>query len=238
MPPLGSPEPGTSGKLSTVCDACNTIHFKRYLFHKMSKVISLLTGGEIVQSEAYSFCRLVVRSLRRYSSQTLLHPNDKISLNNNPSWELGVETSPYDRLKSEAYSNKLDLRSMAKESQDFAHRFVISVEGKPEVLAYIQYLALSQDTKEGRQFFGRFLGPDKVSMSLLRSWVRRCEKWHQITCEEDGIAGRGLPRDLRLIDVESRMIIVASHPKNLRYLTLSYAWGTEEMECESGMNLW
>jgi hypothetical protein len=54
-------------------------------------------------------------------------------------------------------------------------------------------------------------------------------------CEEDGIAGRGLPDNLRLIDVRSRTIVKAPHPKGLYYLTLSYVWGTEHMELESGM---
>ena len=219
---------------SDLCDVCNTIDFKRYLFHKMSRNLSLGMWKRIVQTPSCPFCRLVVIALRENSNQTLIHPNDRISLNNFESWELGIEMSPHDRLKSDAYSNMLDLRSRAKECQDVAHRFVVSVEEYP-IQAYLQYLVPCQLPKEERQFFGRVLDRETVDVRLLRSWLRRCKKWHEKTCEEDGIAGQRLPDKLRLIDVKEMAIVKAPDAKWLRYLTLSYVWGTEEMERESGM---
>lgn len=130
------------------CDVCNAVDNRRYLTEKLSRNVSLGAWGEIVQRQSCPFCRLVVRSLRANSSQTLLHPSDLIALNNHESWELGIKISPHDRLKSDAYSNMLDLRSMAKKCSDIAHRFVVFVEDYPEVTAYIQYLAPQDHQKE------------------------------------------------------------------------------------------
>lgn len=218
-----------------LCDVCNAVDFNRYLFHKMTYNISLGTWSKVVQSHLCPFCRLVVLALRDNYSQTLLHPNYQIILNNNESWELGIEMSPHDRLMSDAYSNMLDLRSKAKECRDIAHRFVVFVEDHPEIQAYLQYLAPQELPREERQFFGRTLDRETVNIPLLKSWLKRCKRWHKNTCEEDGIAGRRLPYNLRLIDVWNRTIVTAPYPKGLYYFTLSYVWGTEHMERESGM---
>lgn len=219
---------------SELCDVCNAIDFDRYLFHKMSRDVPLGAWRRIVQNPFCPFCRLVVVALRENSSQSLIHPNDEIILNNLESWELGIEISPHDRLKSDAYSNMLDLRSRAKDCRDVAHRFVVTVEDQL-TKAYLQYLVPRQLPKEERQFFGRTIDRETVDVRLLKSWLRRCKTWHENTCEEDGIAGRRLPYKLRLIDVRKRAIVKAPDPKGLHYLTLSYVWGTEDMERESGM---
>lgn len=74
----------------------------------------------------------------------------------------------------------------------------------------------------------------EVSISLLRSCVRRCEKFHDEVCDEDGVAGRHLPVNLRLIDVEKKTLIKARIDRYLCYLTLSYVWGAELMKEETG----
>lgn len=227
--------PHPSHKSTTeLCDVCESIDFNRYLSRKISRNVSLGTWGQIVERHSCPFCRLVVRALRANSIQTLLHPDNSIVLNNWESWELGIECSPHDRLKSEAYSNMLDLRSEAKRCENIAHRFVISVESAQAVQAYIQFLAPRELAKGERQFFGRFLDREKVNIRLLKSWLDRCKTWHDDVCDEDGIAGRRLPDNLRLIDVRNRTIVKAPHPKRLYYVTLSYVWGTEHMEAESG----
>jgi hypothetical protein len=143
--------------------------------------------------------------------------------------------SPYDRLRSEVYSNKFDLRSKAKQCRHLAYRLVVWVNDNPDIHGYIQYLAHRERKKEDRQFFGCIVDREKVDISLLISWLRRCETWHADTCEEDGVAGRRLPDNLRLIDVEKRRIVRAPDAKELSYLTLSYVWGKERMERETGI---
>lgn len=231
----GSKRPlSPAGDKNSLCHVCARIDFDRYLVHKISRDISLGSWQRLVQSDSCAFCRLIVRSLRRYSNQALLHPSDQVILNNEPSWELGIEISPYDRLKSEAYSNKLDLRSRAKQCPDVAHRFIVSCENYPSRKAFLQYLAYSGQPREDRQFFGRTINRKQVDIDLLLSWLNRCDKWHEKVCEEDGIAGWRLPHELRLIDVKEMMIVMAD-PKEVGYLTLSYVWGTEEMEAHNGM---
>ncbi|KAH6676799.1 heterokaryon incompatibility protein-domain-containing protein, partial [Halenospora varia] len=218
----------------SLCHVCARIDFDQYLVHKISRDISLGSWSRLVQSDSCAFCRLVVRSLRKYSNQALLHPSDQIILNNEPSWELGIEISPYDRLKSEAYSNKLDLRSKAKRCPDVAHRFIVSCEEYPSRKAFLQCLAHGGQPREDRQFFGRMISRKQVDIDLLLSWLNRCDKWHEKVCEEDGIAGWRLPHELRLIDAKE-MVIVMADPREVGYLTLSYVWGTEEMEAHNGM---
>jgi hypothetical protein len=159
--------------------------------------------------------------------------DDQIILSNDASWELGVEQSPYDKLNSDTYSNKLDLRSTAKQCQDVAYRLVVYVKDAPEVRSCIQYLAHGV-RKEDQQFFGRPLDREKVDTYLLKKWLRLCEDWHGDICEQDGVSGQNLPTKLRLIDVEERTIVKVSTAR-VQYLTLSYVWGTDDMLRETGM---
>jgi len=78
--------------------------------------------------------------------------------------------------------------------------------------------------------------PKRSQNKLLRSWVRRCENFHEDVCEEDGIAGRHLRVNLRLVDVEKKILIKAQVEKHLCYLTLSYVWGAELMKEETGIS--
>lgn len=132
------PKPHSQNRL---CGVCKTIDFGRYLYDEMPRNILLRTWEEIIQSQSCPFCRLVVRSLTVNPSRVPRHPNDQIVLYNNVSWELGIEMLPYDRLQSEAYSNKFDLRSKAKQCSNVAYRFVVSVNDDPEIRGYIQYFS-------------------------------------------------------------------------------------------------
>jgi len=158
----------------------------------------------------------------------------RIILDNHLSWELGIERSPYG-VGSEAYSNKFDLRSVSRRCKDSAYRLIVAVKEEPREQGYIQYIPSPEDEGEN-QFFGRTVDRAEVSVSLLRSSIRRCDKYHENICEEDGVAGRRLPENLRLIDVRKRSLIRAPVHNQLPYVTPSYVWGAELMKREIGVS--
>lgn len=81
----------------------------------------------------------------------------RLFLDNDISWELGVEMSPYDRLNSEANYNKCDLRLEARHCGHSAYRLVVSVRDDPDIHGYIQHLAHKERGEEDLQFFGRIV---------------------------------------------------------------------------------
>ncbi|KIX03573.1 uncharacterized protein Z518_07126 [Rhinocladiella mackenziei CBS 650.93] len=87
-----------------------------------------------------------------------LNLRDHIVLNNYVSRQLGIERSPYDRLRSDAYSNKFDLSTR-----------------NPEEQGYIQYMSPSGRGEDDNHFFGRAINRDKVHKGLLKSWLTRCD---------------------------------------------------------------
>jgi len=219
-----------------LCIVCETLQIDKYFFNSISHPIKLGLWRQIVQSQdSCNFCRLVVHCLAGSQHRVQPHERDQILLSNYPSWELGVEMSPYDRLKSEAFSNKFDLRSRANKSPHVAYRLIAYVKDEPTVGGCIQYLADGEPEGENRQFFGRVMDSERVDVILLRDWLAKCERYHEGNCEDHGIAGRRLPENLRLIDVRSRTIVRAPDPGGLHYLTLSYVWGQREMKEETGM---
>ena len=239
-PPLRPEEPeleidhNVDGRL---CIICETLEIDKYFFNSITRPIKLGSWSQIVRSQAScNFCRLVVHCLAADHRRVEPDGRNQILLSNYPSWELGVEMSPYDRLKSEAYSNKFDLRSRAKRCSATAYRLIVYLKDAPAICGCIQYLADGEFNDDNRQFFGRAMDADRVDIILLREWLARCERHHGGSCEEDGIAGRRLPQNLRLIDVQNRTIVRAPGTKGLRYLTLSYVWGRREME-ETGLGV-
>jgi hypothetical protein len=101
---------------SQLCGICRDIDFARYVDKKLTNIQYLGSWDDITNSQTCQFCRLVVEAFTRRKDQPLPQPNDRIRLTNALSWELGVELSPFDRLKSEAFSNKYDLRSIARDT--------------------------------------------------------------------------------------------------------------------------
>ena len=238
-PPLQPEEPqpeidhNVDGPL---CIVCETLEIDKYFFNNISLPIKLGSWRQIIQSQdSCNFCRLVVQCLAGSQRRVQPHERDQILLSNYPSWELGVEISPYGRLKSEGLSNKCDLRSRANKSSHVAYRLIVYVKDEPTVGGCIQYLADGEPEDENRLFFGRVMDSQRVDVILLREWLAKCERYHESSCEGHGIAGRHLPENLRLIDVRSRTIVRAPDPRVLRYLTLSYVWGQREMEEETDM---
>jgi hypothetical protein len=165
-----------------------------------------------------------------------------VVLNNELSWKLGIEFSPYDRSKSESYSNKFVLRSKAKQCRGDAYRFIVSAEDedglgddnqKPR--GHIQYLAYMERDDDDRQFFGRRVPAEKLDIDLLRSWLERCSIWHGDECKRDRWAGECLPPSLRLIDVKRKCIVRIPEDESPEYVALSYVWGEDEMKRETRM---
>lgn len=218
-----------------LCKACAQIDFDECFFSRMIRGILGKWKVILIQAIYCPFCRLVVDCLAGHPDRPEPQPDDEIALHNHLSWELGIEQSPYDRLKSEAYSNKCDLRSMAEDCEHKAYRLVVSVDGQPEIRGFIQYIPSEEEYEKSRYFFGRTVKSAEVNLKLLKSWLYRCEDWHGEACEENGIAGRGLPHNLRLIDVKKRQIVKPKNSASLDYVTLSYVWGVDEMK-EAGMD--
>lgn len=216
-----------------LCSRCARIDFHLALFSASIRPHNLGSWESILQKDWCSFCCLVANSLSPCLDNQVPTPKDEIVLHNQLSWQLGIEQSAYDRLRSYAYSNMFDLRSMAKLCGNDAYRFVVSVKSEPRICGQIQYIAGEKTGRSGH-FFGRLIPPERLDVGLINSWLRRCSHWHGDNCEEDGIAGDRLPDNLRLIDVEARQIIRAKDISDLRYATLSYVWGTLEMK-KAGM---
>lgn len=214
-----------SGKL---CEVCRRINFPRHKYDPFLLKVSLGTWRGLVQKTSCPFCRLVVRALNSKPLHSVPSLDDQIYLRSHSSWELGVEISPYDQLKSESYSNKFDLRSVAKRCKRLPQRLIVT--GEDYVATFIQYLADPAVENSVQHFLGRRIDRDRVDIQLLRSWMKRCRKFHGDICNDDGIAGLRLPDNLRLIDVKARKLIRAPQNRCPPYLTLSYVWGVELMQ--------
>lgn len=217
-----------------LCKVCSGIDFDRYLFHHISRKILLGTWLQLVQRSFCPFCRLVLRALTSGPSCEPWQSNHRFYLTNDISWMLGIEKSPYDSLKSDAYSNKYDLRSVAKSCEKVAYRLVVISSHRRQYCAYIQYICPSSRGTRYSQFFGRQVARNRVESGLLRRWLQRCEEYHQDICQEDGVVGRRLPGHLRLIDVENRVLVRFSGHRTPPYTTLSYVWGVKLMEQATG----
>lgn len=216
-----------------LCRKCSKLNLKDAFYYEIRRR-RIGTWIDIVQSKHCPLCRLIVASLER-GSGSLPDDEDEIIIANAPSWELGVERSPYDSTKTDSYSNRFDLRSKSNKCGYQAYRLVVEVEGRPDVYGVLQRVCRDDSSPE-RAFFGRPINPRNVNFALLRHWTTRCERWHGDSCGEDGVAGRGLPSNLRLIDVRRRRIVTVSTSlyRKCSYLTLSYVWGVEAMRSETG----
>ncbi|KAF2451239.1 HET-domain-containing protein [Karstenula rhodostoma CBS 690.94] len=74
--------------------------------------------------------------------------------------------------------------------------------------------------------------PDQVSESLLRSWMTECDTHGHAPAVGEGDDGRSqqVPNIL-LVDVQQRMLVECPLPpedKTLKYLALSYVWGSKD----------
>ncbi|KIM98566.1 hypothetical protein OIDMADRAFT_95328, partial [Oidiodendron maius Zn] len=63
-----------------------------------------------------------------------------------------------------------------------------------------------------------------LDITVLRTWILRCETEHHQYCGQTSSAGECLPDEFILINVNKRCIVQA--PRNPRFVALSYVWGT------------
>ena len=221
-----------------LCAICSDIDFDRYLCGDIKVPIRLGSWENISHRQDCPFCRLILRSMQSDPRITPLQTDEELVLRNEVSWKLGIELSPYDRTRSESYSNKYDLRSKAKECNQTAYRFLVFAEddveedhvGQQGKRGIIQYLAHRERNPQNRQFFGRRVDREKIDSDLLRSWLNRCSKWHNGDCEGDIHEAEGVLENLRLIDTRYIEIVKFSDDKIPPYVALSYVWGTAEMK--------
>ena len=108
-----------------LCSICTEIDFEKYLHNKIEQPISLGSWSSISQRFYCAFCRLVVHCLKSRPHLIPRNTDPEILLQNQLSWVLGVELSPYDRSRSESYSNKYDLRSSVGKCPTDAYRFLV-----------------------------------------------------------------------------------------------------------------
>lgn len=202
--------------------------------------ISLGLWGGIQRSRRCPFCRLVVHTLTAYQHLTPASSIDEVLLRNELSWKLGIELSPYDRNKSESYSNKYDLRSKAKHCSTTAYRLLVYTsfpEGENKgPLGIIQYLAHKEKYVNRRQFFGRKIDADRIDTTLLKTWLKTCTTWHRGTCNRNShCAVDSSSLNLRLVDVKRRCVVKVTKDEVPDYIALSYVWGSAIMKKETGM---
>jgi hypothetical protein len=222
-----------------LCHICCDINFDRYLSGEIKDPIPLGCWSRIRGSRKCPFCRLVVDALAAESRRTPKSSRDEVVLRNELSWKLGIELSPYDRSKSESYSNKYDLRSKAKQCSRTIYRLLVSSEAtngqeanKPGM---IQYLAHKERCRDDRQFFGRKVDTKRVDLGVIENWLDTCSGWHKGACDRDIRTAANLPLNLRLIDAKRRCIIKVSRGEVPDYVALSYMWGSHIMREETGM---
>lgn len=218
-----------------LCHICRNIDFECYKYRELQKDIAFGTTGQVRSRHWCPFCRLVKNCLSVESSPRL-QDDEEIWLTNGPCWKLSIEASPYDPNRSEATSNKFDLRKHAKELEDVAHRFIVNgtqVDGTVRMLGQIQYLASPSLEWEERQFLGRRVDPAMLEIEPLIECLKKCKEHHNKACSESDVPRSRLPRGFRLIDVRTRAIVEA--PDEAEYFVLSYVWGEEEMMAMTGM---
>jgi Heterokaryon incompatibility protein (HET) len=174
-----------------------------------------------------SFCRLVLHVLE--GAHVL--PDTEVWLSSSPSWSECIVESEYDAPDGiRHYSNETDLHSRAdrdaETTRSDAQQFLLKTLGtggqRRRVLGRIQYLADDERSRLSRQFFGRRVNPT-VDWDLVQSWLGECRKYHGKSCRGPSSKDSTLPRDMRLINVNTRRIVFAE-PES-RYIALSYVWG-------------
>lgn len=183
------------------------------------------------------FCGLVVDCVRAVTSSTngrLPHDRDVIELSNRASWKMCILLFNFNSISSKLYSNRADLEYEArwiqmKRGGKEAQRLLISWPGC-ETVGQIQRLAGPDSNVESRgvrdeTFLGRAVQPDGPDWSLLRSWLRHCDRCHGKLCEAaDAVsAHRSLPATMRVIDVAEKSVV--PYREGWEYVALTYVWG-------------
>ncbi|KAH6714555.1 heterokaryon incompatibility protein-domain-containing protein [Leptodontidium sp. MPI-SDFR-AT-0119] len=81
-------------------------------------------------------------------------------------------------------------------------------------------------------FLGRAVGKQYINLDLLRGWIDTCVSCHGLACEtlhDAELASNSLYVDgMRFIDV-IKMRLATAWVKSIKYVALSYVWGSAEM---------
>jgi hypothetical protein len=202
-------------KASKLCNTCERIEFDQFLGEKMTAKILMGRWNRVWPRAGCPFCRLVIECVR----QSGIEPggDEPILLDNELTWQLTVY-GPYK--EAIGFSTFKDARATAKVTNGkTAYSFVIY--RNKTLLGHIQYIA-EREPAHRRRFFGRRVNQDQVDFRLIRSWLPRCQRVHNRSCEEPGEAAKRRPQ-LRVIDTFTRKVISAS--PDCKYVALSYVWG-------------
>ncbi|KAL9069420.1 MAG: hypothetical protein Q9157_006173 [Trypethelium eluteriae] len=213
---------------SRLCNVCREIDFDKFLHrHAWSKKLG--SWEQIEESTSCPFCRLVVSALGPRPPNAPALAGERITLRNEKSWKLFVSQSDYDGPeRSERYSNKLDLKAAAEHAPG-AYTYGLRVSTKSgDYSGLIQRVTKSHEEEKDFPFWCRPVNPDMVNIGLLKSWLKKCQRYHGRSCDEVAVSTTRLPLNLRVIDLEHKCIISA--PKNCAYAAISYVWGERLME--------
>lgn len=89
--------------------------------------------------------------------------------------------------------------------------------------AILGYGGFLQLLSPGASFEGRTTSSSVLDVSLLKTWLQKCEEDHSDTNFSPLTISRKASPQLRLIDVQDQCIV--EKPDTVRYLALSYVWG-------------
>lgn len=93
------------------------------------------------------------------------------------------------------------------------------LEDAPEAIALLQD---ESDDDKPTYFGGRLVSPASFEFELIHTWIDRCTRQHKGTCTP--LKPPQL-RDIRLIDVYQRKLVMYPQDTECDYLALSYVWG-------------
>ncbi|KAI7762943.1 hypothetical protein LZL87_013434 [Fusarium oxysporum] len=122
-----------------------------------------------------------------------------------------------------------DEQSMTNDSKSTQEKLRISLSLQQQwELGWIQTRINGQNVDRHISFGGiQFVHPKYADSQRIKVWLETCRETHQSCNEEQSISNRGLHglsrSCLRLIDVESRLIVQTLHC--VPFVTLSYVWG-------------
>ena len=215
--------------LTELCDTCRSIDFGRYLNHKILWAISLGTWEFIQSKRQCPFCCLVAHCVAQTPHKAKPSADSTIKLKNEISWKRCVAELHYDGSRSADYTNKLDIKSAAKEGVVDAYRYVVYWSKPERWECELQFLADAKPTKAEQLFFGRSVQPEQLNWPLVKSWMQLCPANHGRSCAKPDDARRRLPRRLRLIDVVGEKVRAFPRHESFEYIALSYVWGEDKM---------
>ncbi|KAK4445196.1 heterokaryon incompatibility protein-domain-containing protein [Podospora aff. communis PSN243] len=246
----GAPLRNVKMPSQSLCNGCRRLDLRKHVEQPMKqpwKVWQALSksrpseklgewGRICRKASACPFCRLVSESVRAAAASggcRLPSSRDVIDLSNRASWKMCILIFNFNSISSKLYSNRDDLEQEAKwirlKRGREVQRLLVSWPGT-RAQGQIQCLANPESNVESRGvrdgiFMGRLVESDQPDWSLLRSWLRHCDRCHGRLCEakEAESAHERLPANMRVIDVVDKRVVPCR--KGWEYVALTYVWG-------------